>query len=60
MIYTVESEIKVSTERMRAQKTATIMMIKSKGDEKRINIWTNESNKSESQSANYFNLPYLY
>ena len=30
MIYTVESEIKVSTERMRAQKTATILMLKVK------------------------------
>ena len=35
--------------------------VKSKGDEKRINIWTNDSNASESQSANFyrFSLPLM-
>ena len=59
MIYTVEGEIKVSIERMRARENSDNFDVKSKVDEKRINIWTNESDKSESQSANYFYLPYL-
>lgn len=59
VIYTVEGEIKVSIERMRARENRGDFDVKSKVDENKINIWNNESDKSESQSANYFYLPYL-